>query len=81
MAAVSVIAKKVGKGRNATSQKQTVALPIAPDTGNASVDSASASRDGKVIILFPMDLTFARDLPSFVVFATKSLGLFFFCAT
>lgn len=50
MAAEFAIAKKVGKGQNAMSLKEIVALPTVPVMENASEDSASASLDGKVII-------------------------------
>ncbi|KAH0999836.1 hypothetical protein HUJ04_005326 [Dendroctonus ponderosae] len=53
----SVIAKKVGRAQNATFPKETVALPTALDTGNASVDFASASQDGKVFVQYYVPVT------------------------
>lgn len=50
MGAEFAIAKKVGKGQNAMSLKEIVALPTVPVMENAFEVSASASLDGKVII-------------------------------
>lgn len=61
MAAEFAIAKKVGKGQNAMSLKEIVALPTVPVMENASEDSASASLDGKVIIWFPKDSLFLEN--------------------